>query len=65
VGLQLFLLGCLFNILGSCVNLAAALLASRVNTWLQTPTGSPSLLHRISGGVLVALGARLALSSNR
>jgi threonine/homoserine/homoserine lactone efflux protein len=65
VGPQLFVLGCLFNVLGSCVNLAAALLASRGTTWLQARTGSPSLLHRVSGAVLVALGARLALSSNR
>lgn len=65
VGPQLFLLGCLFNVLGSCVNLAAALLASRGTAWLQARTGSPSFLHRISGSVLVALGARLALSSNR
>ncbi len=65
VGPQLFVLGCLFNALGSCVNLAAALLASRGTAWLRAGTGSSSLLHRVSGGVMVALGARLALSSNR
>ena len=59
---QLLLLGLLFNVLGSLVNLTVALLASRSTAWIRYRLQSASVLQRISGGVFVALGARLALS---
>ena len=60
--LQLLLLGLLFNALGSLVNLIVALLASGSTAWLRYRLRSASALQRISGCVLVALGARLAFS---
>ncbi len=62
VMLQLLLLGLLFNALGSLVNLIVALLASRSTAWLRYRLRSASALQRISGCILVALGARLAFS---
>ncbi len=62
VALQLLLLGLLFNAVGSFVNLLAALLASRSAGWLRYRLRSAAALQRFTGGVLVALGARLALS---
>ncbi len=59
---QLLLLGLLFNVLGSLVNLTVALLANRSTAWIRYRLRSASVLQRISGCVFVALGARLALS---
>ena len=60
--LQLLLLGFLFNVLGSLVNLTVALLANRSTAWIRYRLRSASVFQRISGCVFVALGARLALS---
>lgn len=60
--LQLLLLGFLFNLLGSLVNLSVALLANRSTSWFRQRLRSGSVLQRISGCVFVALGARLVLS---
>ncbi len=62
VALQLLLLGLLFNAVGSFVNVLAALLASRSAAWLRYRLRSAATLQRFTGGVLVALGVRLALS---
>ena len=62
---QIVLLGLLFNIQGTLVNIGVALLASRTTHWLRSSERSVSLLQRLTGALFVALGARLALVGNR
>ena len=62
---QIVFLGLLFNIQGTLVNIAVALLASRTTHWLRSSERSVSLLQRLTGALFVALGARLALVGNR
>jgi len=57
---QIVMLGLLFNVTGTFVNLGVALLASRATTWLQTRPGPQRVAHRITGAVFVGLGLRLA-----
>ena len=63
--LQMLLLGVMFNIQGTLVNLVVALCASRATAWLRSNGRRVLILQRATGGVFVALGARLALSGNR
>jgi threonine/homoserine/homoserine lactone efflux protein len=58
---QIVLLGLLFNVQGTLVNLAVALLASRTTHWLRANERRVSILQRLTGAVFVALGARLAI----
>jgi threonine/homoserine/homoserine lactone efflux protein len=62
---QIVFLGLLFNVQGTLVNLAVALLASRTTIWLRSSEHRISLLRRLTGAVFVGLGARLAISGNR
>jgi threonine/homoserine/homoserine lactone efflux protein len=62
---QIVLLGLLFNIQGTLVNVAVALLASRTTHWLRANERRVSMLQRLTGALFVALGARLALGGNR
>jgi threonine/homoserine/homoserine lactone efflux protein len=63
--LQIVFLGLLFNVQGTLVNLAVALLASRTTVWLRSSEHRISVLQRLTGAVFVGLGARLAISGNR
>ena len=58
---QIVLLGLLFNVQGTLVNVAVALLASRTTVWLRSNERRISLLQRLTGGIFVALGIRLAM----
>ena len=60
---QVLLLGLLFNIQGTLVNVAVALLASRGSSWLRTSERRVAMLRRMTGALFVALGARLAVST--
>ena len=58
---QIVFLGLLFNVQGTLVNVGVALLASRTTVWLRANERRVSLLQRLTGGIFVALGIRLAM----
>jgi threonine/homoserine/homoserine lactone efflux protein len=62
---QIVFLGLLFNIQGTLVNVAVALLASRSTAWLRASERRIATLQRLTGGIFVALGLRLAMTDNR
>jgi threonine/homoserine/homoserine lactone efflux protein len=62
---QLLLLGAIFAFNGTLVCIAFALVASRVGEWLRTRYQVSRLLDRMTGGLFVALGLRLALLDRR
>jgi threonine/homoserine/homoserine lactone efflux protein len=62
---QLLFLGAIFSFNGTLVCIAFALVASRVGEWLRTRYGVSRLLDRMTGGLFVALGLRLALLDRR
>ena len=53
-------LGLLFNVSGTLVNGAVALLASQATAWLRTKQTAALRLQRFTGLVFVGLGLRLA-----
>src|SRR3954469_21087525 len=59
---QIVLLGLLFDVQGTVVNVAVALLASGTTRRLRANTRVLSVLQRLTGAIFVALGARLALA---
>ncbi|GCE21702.1 LysE family translocator [Dictyobacter kobayashii] len=65
VPLQLLILGLLFNITGLAVDSSVALLSSGLGLWLKRHTGAARLINRLTGGVLVALGVRLAFTGRQ
>ena len=62
---QILLLGLLFNVQGTLVNVAVALLASRGTHWRRASERRVAALQRSTGALFVALGARLAVAGNR
>src|SRR5438270_2011341 len=62
---QIVVLGLLFDVQGTMVNVAVALLASGTTRRLRANAGAVSLLQRLTGAIFVALGARLAVAANR
>jgi len=61
LALQIVLLGALFNISGTIVNVAVALLASRAGDWLRGRLGASLLFRWATSGMFIGLGVRLAL----
>ena len=61
VAVQIILLGLLFNISGTLVNIVVALLASRAGQWSRSRLGTPRAMRWLTGGIFLGLGARLAL----
>ena len=57
---QIVLLGLLFDVQGTVVNVAVALLASATSARLRANARAVSVLQRLTGAVFLALGARLA-----
>jgi threonine/homoserine/homoserine lactone efflux protein len=62
---QIVVLGLLFDVQGTLVNIAVALLASGTTRRLRANARGVSLLRRLTGAIFVALGARLAVVANR
>jgi threonine/homoserine/homoserine lactone efflux protein len=62
---QIVVLGMLFNTTGLLVNATVGWLASRATEWLRVRPGPGRALQRITGGVFIALGVRLALLERR
>jgi threonine/homoserine/homoserine lactone efflux protein len=61
--LQIIALGLLFDVSGTLVNLAVALASSRIATRLRgagAAGGAGRTIQRVTGGLFIALGARLA-----
>jgi len=59
---QIVLLGLLFDLQGTGVNVAVALLASGTSARLRANTRVVSVLQWLTGAIFVALGARLTLA---
>ncbi len=59
---QIVLLGLVFDVQGTVVNVAVAFLASGTTARLRSNARAVSLLQRLSGALFVALGARLAVA---
>jgi threonine/homoserine/homoserine lactone efflux protein len=57
---QILLLGLLFNTTGTLVNGAVAILASQTVDWLRSRQGASLRLQRVTGGIFIVLGTRLA-----
>jgi threonine/homoserine/homoserine lactone efflux protein len=57
---QVIALGLLFDVTGTLVNLAVAIGSSRAAERLRTPTRAGTILQRVTGGIFVGLGVRLA-----
>jgi threonine/homoserine/homoserine lactone efflux protein len=62
---QFLLLGAIFTVNGTLVCLLFALFAARLGEWLKTRYGVTKLLDRVTGGLFIALGLRLALLERR
>ena len=60
---QIIVLGLLFNVQGTLVNVGVALLASRMTRALRSRAPQVSLLRRLTGAVFIALGARLGFDA--
>ena len=58
---QILLLGGIFIFNGTVVCLAVALAASRLGDWLKSRYNLSAWLNRLTGGLFIALGLRLAL----
>jgi threonine/homoserine/homoserine lactone efflux protein len=58
---QIVVLGMLFNTTALMVNATVGWLASRATDWIRVRPGRARTLQRVTGGVFVALGLRLAL----
>ena len=65
LALQFVLLGLLFDVNGTLVNIGYAVLASRLGDWLRTRYRATRLLHRLTGGLFVGLGVRLMVGQRR
>jgi threonine/homoserine/homoserine lactone efflux protein len=62
---QILLLGGIFDLNGTLVCIAFALAASRLGAWLKERLDVSRLLNRLTGGLFIALGLRLALLDRR
>lgn len=60
---QVVVLGLLFDLTGTTVNLAVALASSRAAARLRAPSAGALALQRVTGCVFIALGARLAYTA--
>lgn len=65
MALQLVLLGCLFNVSGTLVNIGVAWLAGGARRWFSAGGRAEHVFRWLTGCVFIGLGLRLALSSRR
>lgn len=61
VPLQIFVLGCLFNLSGTLVNIAVAIVAGSARQWFAANARSERIFRWLTGSVFIGLGLRLAL----
>ena len=61
VALQLIMLGLLFNLSGTTVNLLVGVMAARAGAGLRARLGATGTLRRATGLIFLGLGLRLAL----
>ena len=62
---QLLILGLLFNVSGTLVNLGVAWAASGAGRWTAGRLAPSPLFQRLTGGVFIALGLRIAIAGRR
>jgi threonine/homoserine/homoserine lactone efflux protein len=62
---QLFVLGLTFAFLGLCFLLVVGYSSGAIGSWITRRPQYAQFLGRLSGGVLIALGVRLALTERR
>ena len=62
---QILLLGLIFTFNGTLVCVAVAMAASRLGEWLKSRYNLTAWLNRLTGGLFIALGIRLALMVRR
>jgi threonine/homoserine/homoserine lactone efflux protein len=62
---QIVVLGLIFDTSGTIVNTAVALGASRAAENMRANRRVGEILHKITGGIFIALGARIALAGRR
>lgn len=60
VPLQIVVLGMLFNISGTLVNIVVALLAGWLGGWLKRHARASRVMNWLTGGIFIGLGVRLA-----
>jgi len=60
VPLQIVILGMLFNLSGTLVNIIVALLAGSLGGWLKSHARASRILNWLTGGIFIGLGIRLA-----
>jgi threonine/homoserine/homoserine lactone efflux protein len=63
--LQVVALGLLFDLSGTLVNLAVAIGSSGAAARFRGPSRASALLTRVTGGIFIALGLRLAYTARR
>ena len=62
IGLQLFILGTIVNIIFSSADILCVLLADRISIFLRNSSRTGQILPKIAGGFLLALGLNVAVS---
>ena len=63
--MQILFLGIWFNIGGTIVNIVVSLLFGKIGHWLGKSQGFIQWQKKITGGILIALGIKVALSSRK
>ena len=64
-GEAILLLGAWFNVVGTLVNVLVAVLFGRIGEWLKRHPGWLAVQEKITGLVLIALGIKVALTTNK
>ncbi|HVM89301.1 MAG TPA: LysE family translocator [Puia sp.] len=62
---QILFLGLWFNMGGTLVNIIVAVLFGKIGYWMNRSPGFAEWQKRITGGILIALGMKVALSSRK
>ena len=65
LALQIIVLGCLFNLSGTLVNIGVACLAASARAWLNSGERVTRAFRWLTGSVFIGLGLRLALGERR
>jgi threonine/homoserine/homoserine lactone efflux protein len=60
VPLQILILGTVFNISGTLINIIVSLFASLFGNWLKSNARASKILNWLTGGIFIGLGVRLA-----